>query len=203
MSGHEETDLKTSTEESLQHHALRVVLITQVLFFGAIAWCVILVHDHVAQNAGISYYGVHHRTVVIAVAGYVAGTIGLWRTSTFFRIGRLDPLIWLGLRIVAVVLVLLLVTPYTGGALLNSAHMTIGIFGALVQLAISITLWRRYGTHWAIVGFSIQLAGGILGALSLPDWRFEYLLYSEIIFQLGFCWCLIGWTKILPKYVSS
>lgn len=203
MSGREKTDLKTSAHESLQHHALRLVLTTQVLFFAALAWCVILVHDHAAQNAGISYYGVHHRTVVLAVVGYVAAAIGLWRTSTLFRIGRLDPLIWLGLRVVAVVLILLLVTPYTGGQLLNWSHMTIGIFGALVQLAISITLLRRYGTIAAVLGFSIQLAGGILGALSLPNWRFEYLLYSEILFQLGFCWCLIGWTKILSKNLAA
>jgi hypothetical protein len=203
MSGHEETELKTSTQESLQHHALRVVRITQVFFFASITWCVILVHNHDAQNSGISYYGVHHRTVVIAVVGYVAAAIGLWRTSTLFRLGRLDPLIWLGLRVVAVVLILLLVTPYTGGTFLNWAHMTVGVIGALVQLAISITLWRRYGSLDAVFGFSIQLAGGILGALSLPDWRFEYLLNSEIIFQLGFCWCLIGWTRILPKALPS
>jgi hypothetical protein len=203
MSGREETELRISSQESLQHHALRLVLTTQALFFVALAWCVILVHDHVAQNAGISYYGVHHGTVVIAVVGYVAAAIGLWRTSTLFRIGRLDPLIWLGLRVVAVVLILLLVTPYSGGPFLNWTHMTIGVFGALVQLAISITLLRRYGSLAAILGFSIQLAGGILGALSLPNWRFEYLLYSEILFQLGFCWCLIGWTKILSKNIAS
>ncbi|HVA69831.1 MAG TPA: hypothetical protein VNF08_00705 [Acidimicrobiales bacterium] len=203
MSGHDETELTTSTEESLQHRALRLVLATQVFFFAALAWCVILVHDHVAQNAGISYYGVHHRTVGIAVVAYVAAAIGLWRTSTLFRIGQLDPLIWLGLRVVAVVLILLLLTPYTGGPFLNWTHMTVGIFGALIQLAISITLLRRYGSLLAILGFSIQLVGGILGAFSLPDWRFEYLLYSQIIFEFGFCWCLIGWTKILPKDLTS
>lgn len=199
MPGREETELRTSSQESLQHRALRLVLTTQVLFFVALAWCVIQVHNHVAQNAGISYYAVHHGTVVVAVVGYVAAAIGLWRTSTLFRLGRLDPLIWLGLRIVAVVLILLLLTPYSGGAFLNWSHMTVGVVGALVQLAISITLLRRYGSLGAILGFSVQLAGGILGALSLPDWRFEYLLYSEILFQLGFCWCLIGWTRILPK----
>jgi hypothetical protein len=202
MSGHDETELTTSTEESLQHHALRLVLTTQVIFFAALAWCVILVHNHDAQNAGISYYGVHHRTVVVAVVAYVAAAIGLWRTSTLFRIGRLDPLIWLGLRVIAVVLILLLLTPYTGGPFLNWTHMTVGIFGSLIQLAISITLWRRYGSLAAIFGLSIQLVGGILGALSLPDWRFEYLLYSQIIFEFGFCWCLIEWTRILPKDLS-
>jgi type III secretory pathway component EscS len=203
MPGHEETKQKTSTPESLQDRALRLVLASQVFFFGAITWCVILVHDHAAQNDGISYYAVHHRTLVIAAVGYLAAAIGLWRTSTLFRLGGLDPLIWFGLRVVAVVLVLLLVTPYSGGAFLNWSHMTVGVIGALVQLAISITLWRRYGSLSALLGFSIQLAGGVLGALSLPDWRFEYLLNSEIIFQLGFCWCLIGWTRILPKALSS
>jgi hypothetical protein len=203
MSGHDETELSTSTEESLEHRALRLLLATQIFFFAAILWCVTLVHDHNAQNAGISYYGVHHGTVVIAVMAYVAAAIGLWRVSTIFRQGRLDPLIWFGLRVVAVMLILLLLTPYTGGPFLNWTHMTVGVLGALVQLAISITLLRRYGSLAAILGFSIQLVGGILGAFSLPDWGFEYLLYSQIIFEFGFCLCLIGWTRILPKDLST
>lgn len=73
--------------------------------------------------------------------------------------------------------------------------MTIGTVGALVQLAISYLFLRRLDSISLKLGFSIQLAGGIFSALSLPDWSFHFLLYSEIIFQLGFCWCLLEGTK--------
>jgi hypothetical protein len=195
MSSNEETDLIAPTTKSLQQHALRFLLTTQVLFFAALAWCVLLVHNYDAENSGISFYGAHHRTVLIAIFGYVAAAIGLWSTSSLFRQRGFEPLVWIGLRVVAVMLILLLVTPYNEGTFLNWSHMTIGVVGALVQLAISYWFLRRLGSISLNLGFSLQLAGGIFSALSLPDWSFHFLLYTEIIFQLGFCWCLLEGTK--------
>jgi hypothetical protein len=48
-----------------------------------------------------------------------------------------------------------------------------------------------------VLGVTIQLAGGIVGALSLPDWRFQYLLYGEMLFEFGFGLCLLQWTRFL------
>jgi hypothetical protein len=103
----------------------------------------------------------------------------------------------LGIKLVAAMLLLLLVTPYTGGTFLNWAHMSVGVLGALVQLSISYALLRRTTSCWAVTGAAVQLAGGIIGALSLPDWRFQYLMYGELIFELGFCVCLFQWTRFL------
>ena len=195
MSNNEETVLIASTNESLQQHALRLLVLTQILFFAALAWCVLLVHNYDAENSGISFYGAHHRTVLIAIIGYVAAAVGLWGASSLFKQGGFEPLAWMGLRVVAVMLILLLVTPYDEGAFLNWTHMTIRTVSALVQLAISYLFLRRLDSISLKLGFSIQLAGGIFSALSLPDWSFHFLLYSEIIFQLGFCWCLLEGTK--------
>jgi len=74
--------------------------------------------------------------------------------------------------------------------------MTFGVVGALVQLAVSYLFLRRNGSPALILRSSLQLAGGILGALSLPDWSFHIILYAEIIFQLGFCWCPLEGTKV-------
>ena len=83
--------------------ALRVLAATQVVFFGALVWCVVLSHGHAAENAGISYYGVHARTLALAIVGYGAAAVGLWRTSTLFVAG-VDAVGWVGLRVVAVML---------------------------------------------------------------------------------------------------
>lgn len=88
-------------------------------------------------------------------------------------------------------------TPYTGGAFLNWAHMIAGVVGALVQLAISYSLLRRCASFAVVTGASIQLAGGIIGAFSLPDWSFQILLYGESIFELGFCLVLLQRTRFL------
>jgi hypothetical protein len=195
----EKTKIDVIDALSLRQHALRLLLTTQAIFFLAIAWCMLLEHNFAADSAGISFYGVTSRTVVIAIVGYVAAAIGLWRTSLLFRRGGVHILVWVGLRAVAVMLILLLLTPYDAGTFYNWAHMTVGVVGALIQLALSISLLRLYGSRASYLGFAIQLIGGILGAFSLPDWRFQILLYAETIFELGFAWCLIEWTKVLSE----
>lgn len=191
-------------ESDLGRQTFRVLLVTQAIFFAALAWCVILVHGDGVQDGGISYYGVHGRTIGFAIVGYLAAAIGLWRASGMFRDGGLDPLVWVGVRIVAVMLVLLLLTPYTGGTFLNWAHMTTGALGALVQLAMSYALVRRFRVFSAIAAFTVQLIGGILAALSLPDWNFQILLTAEILIEIGFGWCLLGWTKhLVPRDATT
>ena len=197
MESSEKVTAKASTANALQGRAVRVLLTTQALFFLALAWCIYLRHGFDARSAGISYFGVNHRTIFLAIIGYVIAAIGLWRTSRLFTAGGLDPLLTLGLKLVATMLLLLLVTPYTGGTFLNWTHMTVGVVGALVQLAISYALLRRSGSIAAIAGASIQLAGGIIGAFSLPDWKFQILLYGELLFELGFCLVLLQWTRFL------
>jgi len=193
----EKTTTKASTSNDLQRRAVRVLLTTQAFFFLALAWCIYLQHGFDANTAGISYFGVNHRTIFFAIVGYVIAAAGLWRTSRLFREGGLDPLLALGLKLVAAMLLLLLVTPYTGGTLLNWAHMTVGVLGALVQLAISYALLRRTTSLLAVGGATIQLAGGIIGAFSLPDWKFQILMWGELIFELGFCLVLFQWTRFV------
>jgi hypothetical protein len=192
-----DTDFALALAPSASQVARRLLIVTQVIFFGALFWCVLLVHDHAVENAGISYYGVHARTIPLAIIGYVTAAIGVWRASTILRDAGVEAIGWVGLRCVAVMLILLLLTPYNGGTILNWAHMTIGVAGALVQLTMTAALWRRTRSSSVGLAGAVQLLGGIVAALSLPDWSFEYLLVGEIVFQAGFAWCLLEWTGSL------
>ena len=163
------------------------------------ACCVAIDHGPTAQNDGISFYGVYPPTVAILVGGYAAAAVGLWwmslrlrREADLARTGH-------GLRLIAIGLALLLVTPYDRGAVWNWTHMTFGVTIALIQLAVSTRLLREYQSWGAVVGYSIQLLGGVLAALSLPDWRFELLLVGQIVYKVGFAWCLIEWTHLLGR----
>lgn len=69
--------------------AVRTVTATDTLYSGLLAWCVLFVHDHAAQNAGISYYAVPATTTVLAVRGYVVRAAGPWRRSLVFCQGGL------------------------------------------------------------------------------------------------------------------
>jgi hypothetical protein len=181
----------------LQTQTRHVLLATQSLFFFALAWCLVLNHSATAENDGISFYGVYHETVPLLIGGYAVAFVGLWVTSTHFKAAGVPTLTWVGLRVIAVLLFVLLVTPFNQGALLNWTHMFAGILGAIVQLEVALQLVRESRSLRTVLGLVVLLVGGVIAAASLPDWHFEYLLQGEIIFQVGFAWCLIEWTYAL------
>jgi len=174
-----------------------VLAITQSIFFLALAWCLILNHGPMAENDGISFYGVYHETVPVLIGGYAAAFVGLWWTSSQFKVAGVPTFTWVGLRVIAVLLFVLLATPYNHGAFLNWTHMMAGVSGSLVQLEVALQLVRVDPSPRTLVGLVILVLGGALAAGSLPAWYFTHLLQGEIIFQVGFAWCLIEWTYAL------
>ncbi len=198
MSTIEESSGAVRVETQTRH----VLLVTQSLFFLALAWCLVVNHSATAENDGISFYGVYPATVALLIGGYASAFVGLWRASTHFKFAGVPTLTWLGLRVIAVLLFVLLVTPYDRGAFLNWTHMSAGVIAAVFQLEIALQLVRESRTFRVKLGLSILLLGGVISAASLPDWHFEYLLQGEIIFQVGFAWCLIEWTYALGDRVK-
>jgi len=172
---------------------------TQLLFFFALAWCLILNHGPTAENDGISFYGVYHETVPLLIGGYAAAFVGLWRTSTHFKDSGVSTLTWIGLRVVALLLLVLLATPFNRGATLDWTHMAAGILGSVLELEVALQLVRESRSLRTVLGLAVLLLGGGVAAASLPDWHFAYLLQGEIVFQIGFAWCLIEWTYALTE----
>ena len=176
-----------------------VLFVTQSIFFFTLAWCLVLNHSATAENDGISFYGVYHETIPLLVVGYAVAFVGLWRTSTHFRVAGVPTLTWVGLRAIALLLFVLLATPYNRGAFLNWTHMIAGVVGAVFELEVALQLVRESRSARTVLGLVVLLAGGVIAAASLPDWHFEYLLQGEIVFQAGFAWCLIEWTYALAE----
>ena len=187
-----------TSRRRLSNSEVRNLLIaTQSVFFGVLVVCVIINHSSTAMNEGISFYGVYHKTIELLIAGFTVSSVGLWRTSSYFGISDAPRITVIGLRFVAIGLFGLLVTPFNRGTFLNWAHMSIGVAMALVQLAMSVRLLVADRTSRALMAFAVQLGGGVIAALSLPDWRFDYLGLGEVIFEIGFSWCLVEWTNAL------
>jgi hypothetical protein len=193
--------METAVEPS-ETEVRHFVLATQAFFFLAVSVCVFINHSAKAETSGISFYGVYHRTLAIIILGFCAGSFGLWRASTYLARAGLAHLTVLGLRFLALGLILLLLTPYNKGTFFNWTHMSVGVVTALVQLAIATQLMVRYRSWQAVSAFYVQLFGGVWAGASLPDWRFSYLLVGELIFEAGFAWCLIEWTYALSSQRS-
>ena len=182
---------------TLEARARRLLTITQALFFLSLFVCLVISHGHEAQANGISYYGVYAPTMAFLVAGYAAAGIGLWRAANIFRFADAPAIVWIGLRFVAADLAVLLLTPYDRGEFFNWAHMVAGVAGALVQIGVAVSLVRVRRTSRAVLGLWVQMLGGVLAAISLPDWRLDVLLAGQIIFQIGFGSCLVEWASAL------
>jgi hypothetical protein len=178
--------------------ARHVLIATQVVFFICVVMCIFVAHSREAEIYGISYYGVHAPTLPLVAIGYGVGSVGLWRTAKYLSPLDVPAIFAPGLRVVAVALPLLLITPFNHGAFFNWAHMMVGIVIGVTQMAISTYLVFRQRKFPTTVAFLLQLAGGIVAAVSLPDWGFNHMLDGEMVFELGFAWCLILWTFVAP-----
>ena len=189
-----------STEKALEPGESEVrhfLLATQAFFFLCVGVCLCINHSSKAETSGISFYGVYHRTLAFAILGFCVGSYGLWRASTYLARAGLSHWSVLGLRFLAVGLILLLLTPYNKGTFFNWAHMSVGVLMAIVELALATQLMVLYRSWQAVTAWTVQLVGGVWAGASLPDWRFSYLLAGELIFEVGFSWCLIEWTCAL------
>ncbi len=189
----EESQPQTSLVVQTRH----LLAVTQSLFFLALFWCLLVEHGRLAQTNGISYYGVYAPTVPALIGGFTVAAIGLWRTAGRLRNAGVSRTVWVCLRLVAVDLFVLLATPYDEGPFMNWAHMSAGVAGALLQLTVALVLLGQIRTFRAGTAFSVQLIGGVLAAASLPAWSFDVLLVGQIVYQIGFGWCLIEWTYAL------
>jgi hypothetical protein len=191
-------------EESVGIQARHLLVITQAVFFFTLLVCFFINHGSTAQADGISFYGVYAPTIAIVITGFTVAAFGLWRTAWYFA--RTDAPVFsvVGLRIIALGLFALLLTPYDQGTFLNWAHMVVGVSMALIQLGIVFLLLKRRRTPLCVTGFAVQLTGGIVGAFSLPDWNFMFLLQGETLFEIGFGLCLVEWTfAILERHDES
>jgi hypothetical protein len=188
--------VEPSTSSSARGYLVSLA-VTQVIFFTLLAWCVAIDHSETAQVDGVSFYGVYHRTIVLLGLAFLVGAWGLWRAAGHYASLGAPALAVYGVRVVALGLFVVIATPFNQGTFLNWTHMTAGVAMALVQGGITIALVRRSSRLASWSAFCVQLFGGLLAALSLPDWHFPYMLVGEVFYQVGFAVALLTWMVVL------
>jgi hypothetical protein len=98
-----------------------LLALTQGVFsFTLLIWLLIN-HSGVAENDGISFYGVDARTLPFLLTGFVLASFGLWRTAAHLSIFNAPALTVVGLRVVSIGLFVLLATPFNRGTFMNWA----------------------------------------------------------------------------------
>jgi hypothetical protein len=161
-------------------------------FWLSVAICLVVSHSATTEHDGISYFSVRATTLPIIVLGYASIITGMLLAARRLPEDELGRRLALPLRCMPVCLAALLVTPFNRGTALNWTHMTVGISLAIAQGAVALWLSLVLPTARVLSAAALQLVGGVVAALSMPSASFNFLLQGELLFNLGFCLCLLA-----------
>jgi hypothetical protein len=166
---------------------LKPLYAAELTFSATVVVCSLILFDHSVSVYGISYWGIRLATVPVLVIGLTATSLLLFQAASRLPDDKPFSYIALCFRVVGVGAILLLLTPYTAGTFFNWAHMTIGATFFLAQMATSTYLYIKLPKDsWLNSAIVVQLLGGILAMLSLPDNLLALMLQGEVLFQIGF-----------------
>lgn len=172
--------------------ALRPLAYGAMAFFASVVVCLCIAHDATVEHDGISYFSVRVATLPVIVCGYVAVAAGMLLAANRFPDDDLGRRLALPLRCFPGFFGLLLVTPFNRGTALNWTHMTVGVTLALSQGLVTVWLCTVLPAARVLASATLELVGGLVAAISLPGSAFNYLFTGELIFNVGFCLCLLA-----------
>jgi len=183
----------------MERKVVRYILIGQVGLFISLIICALLIRSQNVISDGISYFGVHRKTIIPYAAGIIFCSLSVIKATTYITIDSLQVL-KRALQTVSVLLIGLLLTPYTINTFFNWAHMTVGTLIFLIEMAISI--WIVIMTdrdYFYIVLFLIQFTSGVVALLSLIG-TVNLLFYGQFIYQIAFAFLLYN---ALPRVLTA
>lgn len=163
------------------------------LLFGFLLVDTLLWPTHQVDSYGISYYLVHLDSFVVLAIGFIGCIAALLVEARDLKGPGLERELRVTFRAMALLLALIMLTPYTWNTFFNWAHMTVGAILFIVQLLLSAWLTLRYlPTKVFNYGMiALQVLGGLLAMWSLPDNGINFLIQGEVIFQAGFALLLL------------
>ena len=161
------------------------------LFAAAITLCVLLQPQGLRLDFGLSYYGSQPLTVLPFALGVGGGALLLWSSAGFELPGFLRRT----MRLFAICLVGVLLTPYRAGPVFDDLHTAIGSLAfllALLQVAWIAARYRPRGVH--LLDLALQLVAGVACALWVPT-KTGYLLEAQLVF-------LAAWANSMLRIVD-
>src|ERR1039458_9586676 len=179
--------------------AVRYIVYGQVCFYVGLLVCIIIRPAGLANNAGISYYGVYRETIL----PYILALLG----SAYFTIKAAEHFSALGQVIMRYALTLMglltigiLITPDSLSKFMDGLHRGCGasLFSIQLLLSVWLVVQLRYKL-WAIIGTLVELGGGI-ASFHYLSLQHGLLLQAQVVFQAGFGWVII---YSLPRLMLS
>ncbi len=150
---------------------------------------------------GVSYYMTHLRTFVPLATGFVITIALLFKAASDLPAAGITLPIKRSIQAVAILLLGILVTPYTWGTFFNWAHMTLAAILFVIQISLSFWLveWQL-PTIFNWFALTMEAASGFVAMISLPDFGINLLFLGEIGFQISFSALLLySLSRLLPE----
>jgi hypothetical protein len=171
---------------------VRNLIYAQVSFFLCLGLDVIITTKVFKNNRGLSFYGEHLYTAIPFALGFILCDLFLLKAASLLNEGgeTFEGFIW-PLRILALLLILIVLTPDTLNGLFNVLHIMDSSLLFLFELLFSIWLVARWHSSWLtwllLVG---QFLAGVMCGLS--EFQFSrYLSEGTLVYQLFFSFILI------------
>ena len=166
-----------------KHRAFWYALWSQVCLLCGILICILIRLKQAQLNYPISYFGNFRNTILPYAAGFLLCVY--WLVRTVRALPRGMQAIRVLLSLVATCTLGVLCTPYMISRTVGWIHLSFAIMLLLLELALSVLLITRSHHRIAILGFSLQLIGGVFAALSQTG-TLHVELMSELAVVIGF-----------------
>ncbi len=175
--------------------AARSISYGLIAAFTLLLICILIRPAGLSANDGLSYFGSFKNTIIPYSAAFFLNAYFYWEAArVLVNNNKLHNYVAYGLRVMALLLTGLVLTPHT---LVNPIHTAIGTTLFVFQLVLSIWLLVKIDFSWQNLGLvCIELCGGLISFYYLPK-PHGLLLQGQVIFQLAFGILLC---KVVNKY---
>ncbi|HET9850583.1 MAG TPA: hypothetical protein VFP35_03105 [Candidatus Saccharimonadales bacterium] len=172
------------------------IFISQAVLYGSFLLCVLIAPASLAANNGLSYFGVHPLTAIPFGAGLIISAylifsaLGRWQANLHKPVRR-------ALQVVALLMIGVVLTPYSISSWFDYLHTAIGTCLFVIQLIVAFWIIKKGGWHWRdVLLLAIQVAGGVIALIYLKLDQ-GFLLQGQVIFQLAFSGILLNNLEVL------
>lgn len=164
------------------------VIFGMTLAAAMLAVCIVIRPQSLRVNYGVSYLGISLSTIVPYAVALLGAALCVWRASDLLAELDHGPVISRLMKVMALQLVGLLLTPYTR---FDAAHIFFGSTLFLMELGLAFLAirWLGDGDRRIPVLTGIMVASGIAAAYFLPQ-KQGFELQAQLVFQLAF-WMLV------------
>lgn len=165
--------------------AVALLRLAVVVLVVTVAVCALLGHDATTRRDGLSWFGVHARTVLPYATGLGAVAALQWAAADRLPDGERTEAVRRFLRVSALLVVGLLLTPYSAGAVVDALHRTFGATLFALQLLVATWFWLTCRGRVAGVLLVVQLVAGLAAAAALLGLQDDQLT-AQVAYQLAF-----------------